>query len=66
MSKPESTVAPHVFLLDPDVPADPLDQRVPPARACRSCGLLGRPGDAHHTMPAAVPDAQSRAAGEDD
>jgi hypothetical protein len=64
MNKPKSSVAPHVFLLDPDVPADPLDQRVPPARACRECRLLGRPGDAHHAMPAAEPDAQSRAAGD--
>ena len=56
---------PHVFIPDPDLPPDPLDRRKPPARVCRECALLGRPGDAHHDMPDPVPDAASAAAGEE-
>jgi hypothetical protein len=37
--------APHPFLEDPDLPPDHLGRLV-----CR-CGLVGRPGDAHHDMP---------------
>jgi hypothetical protein len=37
--------SPHVFVADPDLPPDMNGRRV-----CR-CGLLGRPGDAHHDMP---------------
>lgn len=54
-------VPPHPFVADPDVPPDPLDRTG--RRACR-CGLLGEPGDAHHTLPPPVDDARSRAAGE--
>lgn len=36
---------PHVFVVDPDVPADHQGRH-----ACR-CGLIGEPGDAHHTLP---------------
>jgi hypothetical protein len=50
---------PHPFQADPEMPADPITGD----RVCR-CGLVGRPGDAHHTMPDPVPDAQSAAAGE--
>ena len=52
-------LSPHPFREDPDLPADVNGRRV-----CR-CGLVGRPGDAHHEMPD-VPhdDAQRRAAGE--
>ncbi|MBB3099332.1 hypothetical protein FHR83_007038 [Actinoplanes campanulatus] len=52
MSRPK----PHVHVVDPSVPPDPLDRRDPPARACRDCGRMSRPGDAHHTMPDPVPD----------
>jgi hypothetical protein len=34
-----------VFTADPDVPADHRGRR-----AC-VCGLLGEPGDPHHTLP---------------
>ena len=50
---------PHVFVADPDLPPDPLDRRKPPARVCVHCGLLGRPGDAHHTMPDPEPDPRT-------
>ena len=61
MSKPKSAVTPHPFQADPDTPADPVSG----AQVCR-CGLVGRAGDAHHTMPDAESDAQSRAAGDGD
>lgn len=58
--KPEPTLPQHVFVADPDLPPDQNGRRV-----CR-CGLVGRPGDAHHNLPAAPPeDARSRAAGDD-
>jgi hypothetical protein len=48
-----------VFTPDPDLPADHNGRRT-----CR-CGLLGEPGDAHHTVPVmSERDAQERAAGE--
>jgi hypothetical protein len=52
--------APHVHVADPDTPGDPItgDQ------VCRTCHLVGRPGDAHHAMPEPVADAASAAAGE--
>ena len=52
---------PHVFVADPELPAD-LNGRL----VCL-CGLVGEPDDAHHAMPD-VPhdDAQRRAAGEKD
>jgi hypothetical protein len=59
---PRSKVTPHVFQPDPDVPPDPLSRNA--REVCRTCHLLGQPGDAHHTMPEPVEDAQSRAAGE--
>ena len=58
MSKPKSAVRPHLFVPDPDVPPDHNGRGT-----CR-CGLVGEPGDAHHTMPEPVDDAASRAAGE--
>jgi hypothetical protein len=50
-----------VFVADLDVPPDPLDRTG--RRVCR-CGLLGEPGDAHHTLPEPVADARQLAAGE--
>jgi len=47
-----------IFTPDPDLPADHQGRRT-----CR-CGLLGAPGDAHHTVPEVEPDARSAAAGE--
>lgn len=48
-----------IFTPNPDLPADHLGRQV-----CR-CGLPGKPGDAHHTLPETPPDdAMSRAAGE--
>jgi hypothetical protein len=58
VSRPKTSVPPHPFQLDPDVPADQNGRG-----ACR-CGLIGQPGDAHHAMPDAPQDAMSRAAGE--
>lgn len=50
---------PHLFRPDPDVPPDQNGRR-----ACL-CGLVGEPGDAHHTLPAtAGRDAAELAAGE--
>jgi hypothetical protein len=51
--------APHVHVADLSLPPDPLDRRDPPARVCRTCRLVGRPGDAHHTMPDPVPDPRT-------
>lgn len=59
MKPAKSHVTPHPFVADPDLPADPYDGR----RTCR-CGLLGEPGDAHHTVPPPTEDGQMRAAGE--
>jgi len=47
-----------VFQPDDDLPADHQGRRT-----CR-CGLLGEPGDAHHTVPEPEADARSAAAGE--
>lgn len=44
MSKPKPAVPPHLFEAT-DLPPDHLGRRV-----CR-CGLVGRPGDAHHALP---------------
>lgn len=60
MSRAKSKVAPHVHQADQDLPPDPISGD----QACARCHLVGRPGDAHHTMPEPVPDAQSAAAGE--
>lgn len=54
----KSRQRPHPFVRDHDVPPD-MDGR----GACR-CGLVGEPGDAHHTLPDAPEDVQQRAAGE--
>lgn len=43
---PESSVRPHPFVPDPDVPPD-INGR----GACLSCHLIGRRGDSHHAMP---------------
>jgi len=48
----------NIFTPDPDLPADHQGRRT-----CR-CGLVGGPGDAHHTVPDVEPDARSAAAGE--
>jgi hypothetical protein len=55
MSRAKSKVAPHVHQADPDTPADPVSGD----QVCRSCRLVGRPGDAHHTMPDPVPDPRT-------
>ena len=47
-----------IFTPDPDLPADHQGRRT-----CR-CGLPGKPGDAHHTVPEPERDARSAAAGE--
>jgi hypothetical protein len=60
VSKPKTNVTPHVFVLDTETPADPISGN----QVCR-CGLVGRAGDAHHDMPAPVPDVASAAAGGD-
>jgi hypothetical protein len=59
VSKPKTKVPPHVFTADPAVPPDQQGRH-----ACSRCHLIGEAGDSHHTMPAAVADGQSRAAGE--
>lgn len=64
MSRAKPKPVPHVHVVDPDVPPDPLDRSVPPARSCRDCGRMSRPGDAHHLMPDPVPDVRQYAAGE--
>jgi hypothetical protein len=58
MTRAKSALPPHIFTPDPDIPADMNGNRV-----CR-CGLVGKPGDAHHTLPEPPDDARSRAAGE--
>lgn len=59
MKPTQHRVCGGIFTPDPDLPADHNGRR-----ACR-CGLVGEPGDAHHTLPPAPEeDAQSRAAGE--
>jgi hypothetical protein len=60
MSPPKSKVPPHVFVPDPDVPADHTGRQ-----ACR-CGLVGEPNDAHHTMPEVPEQAESRRRAGDD
>lgn len=54
------TTRPHLFVPDPDVPADHQGRQ-----ACASCHLVGKPGDAHHKLPDGPDDdVQRRAAGE--
>lgn len=59
MSKAKTKVAPHVFTPDADL-ADPRLS----VQVCRTCQLVGKPGDSHHTMPEPVPDVAGLAAGE--
>lgn len=59
MSKPKTSVRPHLFVVDPSVPAD-MDGR----GACAVCHLMGKPGDARHTLPPPVADVRQRAAGD--
>ena len=47
---------PHLFAADTDVPADHLGRR-----ACSQCHVMGRPGDARHTMPDVPEQAEARA-----
>jgi hypothetical protein len=54
----KSRVRPHTFRRDPSVPPD-QDGRV----TCM-CGLIDIPDDRRHTLPPAVEDGRSRAAGE--
>jgi hypothetical protein len=61
VSKPKTTVTPHPFQADPKTPGDPISGD----QVCR-CGLVGRAGDSHHTMPDPVPDVAGLAAGEGD
>jgi hypothetical protein len=56
---PTKRPAPHPFVDAPDL-ADPRMG----VQVCARCQLPGKPGDARHDMPAAEPDAQSRAAGD--
>lgn len=63
MSPPKSKVPPHLFVVDPDVPPDQFGRR---ACLAPGCHLMGKPGDAHHTLPDGPPmDVQRLAAGED-
>lgn len=51
---------PHLFTPDPDVPARySADGHLLNLGACR-CGLVGEPGDAHHTLPPAPAEADGR------
>lgn len=50
-----------IFTPDPDMPAEPFTGR----KTCR-CGLVGKPGDAHHTAPEPTPDVRGLAAGDND
>lgn len=61
MSKPKTTVRPHLFVPDPDVPPDTNGLG---ACAAQGCHLMGKPGDSRHTLPSAPDDVQRRAAGE--
>jgi hypothetical protein len=56
----KTKVRSHLFVPDPDVPADQNGRQ-----ACR-CGLIGEAGDARHTLPdrPAGADARELAAGE--
>jgi hypothetical protein len=52
------TMPPHLFREDTTLPPAQDGKKV-----CR-CGLVGEPGDAHHTMPDAPQDVRQLAAGE--
>jgi hypothetical protein len=47
----KSTIRPHLFVLDPDVPAD-----VNGVGACSVCHCMGKAGDPRHTLPPAGPE----------
>lgn len=57
----KSRVRPHLFV---PPPPDELDHNG--RGACQRCGLVGEPGDAHHTLPPApeAADARELAAGD--
>lgn len=46
MPRPRSTVAPHPFTADPDLPPDQNGRHI-----CAACHLVGEPNDPRHTMP---------------
>lgn len=50
----KAKAAPHPFQADPDLPADARGRHV-----CR-CGLVGRPGDAHHDVQPVPEQAEHR------
>jgi hypothetical protein len=57
----KTTVRPHLFVPDPAIPPDHHGRR-----GC-TCGLMGHPGDPHHTVDdQAVEDGQRRAAHDTD
>lgn len=53
MSARKTKVRPHLFVPDPDVPADQNGRR-----ACATCHLIGEAGDTHHTLPDAPAQAE--------
>ncbi len=44
--RPKPTGSPHVFVEDRSVPADQQGRH-----ACATCHCMGKPDDAHHTLP---------------
>lgn len=60
MTRLKPTGSQHLFTPDATLPPDQNGRQV-----CSTCHLVGRPGDAHHTLPVmSERDAQERAAGE--
>lgn len=52
MSPPKSKVRPHLFVVDPDVPARlDRDGRVVSPGCCATCHLPGEANDKRHTLP---------------
>jgi hypothetical protein len=51
----KSQVRPHLFVPDPDVPAD-----VNGRGACAACHCMGEPGDPRHTLPDVPEQAEHR------
>ena len=49
------TVRTHMFIPDPDLPADLNGRGV-----CLSCHLVGQPDDAHHQLPDVPAQAEHR------
>lgn len=61
MTSRKPGVRPHLFVPDPDVPADHNGRG-----ACATCHLIGKAGDAHHELPDAPAwDVQRARAGEE-